>query len=54
MPPALAGNLFSLKRAQSVTSGDPELVTSFQASPTKAISRGRLSLGGHCEVTFGK
>ena len=35
-----------------VTRGDPELVTSSQASPTKAWCPSRLSLGSHCEVTF--
>ena len=33
---------------------DSELVTSFWASPTNPLSRGCLSLGSQCEVTFGK
>ena len=37
-----------------MTLSGPDLVTNFWASPTKARSRGRLSLGGQCEVTFGK
>jgi|GEM_PF-6157390 len=37
-----------------VTRDEPELVTSFWDSPAKSRSRGRLLLGGHCEVTFGK
>jgi len=39
-----------------VAGGDPKrsgIAAGFQASPAKALSRGNLSLGGHCEIILG-
>ena len=42
--------------ASGVAGGDPKragIAAGFQASPAKALSRGNLSLGGHCEIILG-
>ena len=39
-----------------VAGGDPKragIAAGFRASPAKALSRGNLSLGGHCEIRLG-
>ena len=49
----LAGSGFLIS---GVADGDPKrsgIAAGFQASPAKALSRGNLSLGGHCEIILG-
>jgi hypothetical protein len=49
-----AGNIFLAVSVLGMTDGEPDLATNFWDSPTKARSRGYLSLGGQYEVFLGK